>query len=109
MVARNLHAVGFYEEQQACFDKDSEMVTELRRLFIAAANSPEQDGLKLRLVVFLRSLYPAWVCFCRFARIEVSYSLVGFEGLLMSVANVSRLGERGERDTVSTPLLSHAR
>ena len=109
MVARNLHAVGFYEEQQACFDINSEMVAELRRLLIDAANSPDQEGLKLRLVLYLRSLYPAWVCFCRHAAIEVSYSLVGFEGLLSAVANVSRLEERGERVTVDTPLLHQAR
>ena len=88
-VSRNLHAVGSYEEQQASWGPQSALVQALRRLMIDCANaspSPSPSASAGRehaaLVLMLRSQYPGWACWCRFARVEVEYELVGFESLL---------------------------
>jgi len=89
-VARNLHAIGRYEEQSITFDSDHELLRELGNFLTAQCNVTILKQRHIRLAIYLKSRYPGWACFCRGCSVKVSWELSGYENLLKCLGQEDR-------------------
>jgi hypothetical protein len=89
-VARNLHAIGRYEEQSITYDSKHELLHEFGNFLTAQGNVPILKQHQIRLAIYLKSRYPGWACFCRGCSVKVSWELSGYENLLQCLGQEDR-------------------